>query len=145
MPRFKLRTLLGLVALCAVGSCTIGAFQNRVTYNATRESVWMRLPEDATRINLFEPGAFGPNRYFEFDTSEESFLTWVREISTVERADYPAPYTIHRYTKYAPDADATYEVTIVNGHLFEWTEEDMGQYIAYDADAGRAYYWSHSR
>jgi len=119
------------------------SFQDRVTYNASR--VWLRLPDDATRINHFQPGAFGPNTYFEFDTSEESFLDWVGEYSNVTRSDRAGPYRIYRYNAYGPDADTSSEVTIMYGHLFEWTEEDRGQRIAYDKDSGRAYYWSHSR
>jgi hypothetical protein len=96
MPRFKLRTLFWFVAICAVGSCTVMSFQDRVTYNAAREDVWLQLPNDATRINHFQPGAFDPNSYFEFDTSEKSFLDWVGEYSNVTRLDRAGPYaTMH--------------------------------------------------
>ena len=145
MPRFRLRTLFGLVTLCAVGSCIFTSFQSRVTYNASRDDVWLRLPKGATRINHFQPVLFGANTFYEFDTSEESFLEWVKGYSNVTRSNHPAPYRIYRYHAYGPDADSSHIVTISSGHLFEWTEEDRGLHIAYNKESGRAYFWSHSR
>ena len=146
MPKLRLSTIFVLMALCTIGSCALLPLlhTDTVTYNATRENVWLSLPSDATKINLFEPGAFGPRAFLEFNTSEESFLKWVAGFS-VERADYPPPYTIYRYGPYSPGADPSLEVEIYNGHLFTWSEEDRGLYIAYDKDTGRAFYRSHSR
>lgn len=145
MPRFTLRNLFWLISLCAVGSCTVVSFRSQVTYNATRDDVWLQLPADATRINRYQPGAMGPNTYFEFDTSEESFLAWVGRYRNAKLVNHSGPHRIYRYSAYGPNADPNDAVTIMNGLLFEWLEEDRGEHIAYDRDSGRAYYWSHTR
>jgi hypothetical protein len=99
------------------------------------------LPADATNISFLLPGLLGPETRFEFDTSEQSFIRWVREHPIVQ------PSTQHpiRILRYTPGADQNHQITINNGYLYEWTEEDRGEHLAYDKDTGRAYYRSHTR
>ncbi len=145
MQRSKRRLLLMLVAFVVVGSCTFVGLKDLVLYNASRDEVPFPLPVDATNINFYRPGAFGPNVYLEFNTSEDSFLEWVQQFSRVRPAENEGPIHIYRYHAYGPGADPSPEVTFEDGRLFEWIQGDRGERIAYDADAGRAYYQENSR
>ena len=143
--RFRLRTLFAVISLCAVGSCCLVSMGGSVGYNLRRDRVpiW-GLPDDATNICYYLPPPLFPNTYYEFDTSESSFLAWAQEHSRV-RPDAYRPIRIYRYAIYATDADHRSQISIESGYLFSWTEEDRGVHLAYDKDTGRAYYWSHTR
>lgn len=142
---FHWRILLIVIILCGIGSCCVLAFRNRVGYNVSRSEAPIEgLPADATNISYFLPGAFGPNTFYEFNTSEESFLEWVQSYERLKPVEQ-GPHKVYRCNCYSPNGDDTRETTIVNGYLYEWFEEDRGKCIAFDKDTSRAYYWSRSR
>ena len=94
------------------------------------------LPADATNVSYHLPGAFGPVVAFEFDVPEASFHAWATSQGfTCQRI--VEPHTIRRFD------DSRAE--IAKGYFYRWTEQDRGRYAAYDLEAGRAYYYAHSR
>ena len=142
---FRLATLFIVVTGCGICSCTALSFRAKVAHNISRQDTWLKLPNDASNISHFRPGTLGPITYYEFDTSEKSFVEWASKKRRVKPIPAAAPFRIRRYPAYGPDADERSTVMIPNGLLYQWTEEDRGSHYAYDRDSGRAYCWSHTR
>ena len=141
--KISILLLLALV-LCASEFMRFASyFRNTIGYGVARqESEYRNVPDDASNIDYFIPGAFGPSLFVEFDCSEDSFLQWAKGFSDV-RPVSERPYRVDAYEDYSTWKRE--EVIINDGHVFEWTFEDQGQYICYDRQTGRGYYHSHSR
>jgi hypothetical protein len=99
------------------------------------------LPQDAKNVSYHIVPAW-PSHWYEFDTSRQSFDHWVAQNGRllgptvgrvrIEAFDYSAGACLG-------------SIEIADGVLYEWTEEDRGQHLAYDRKTGRAYYYAHSR
>lgn len=110
----------------------------KIGLNQPRDQAPIRgLPPDAAKVSyhLPEPLA-GPVTAYEFDTSEASFLAWSAS------AGWPTRPIVKPVLMLRFDMS---RVTIERGHFYDWTEQDAGRHTAYDAETGRAYFWSHTR
>ena len=135
--------LLAVAALPIVMSCCVWSFQNRVGKSATTEEAPLRgLPSDATDVRWCLPGAFGPNTFFDFTTTESGFRQWVADHGSELRGPIYGPYSVHYYDH---DQGRFDEVAIEDAIAHEWREEDRGVYMVYDRERKRAYFHSHSR
>lgn len=143
-PRPLIRRLLPWVIAVplVVFSCAVWlpkAFEPRVGQNVSRERAKVRgLPLRAANVSYHIPGAFGAVTAFEFDVPEDEFLSWAASDGWNTQPIPPGePFEIYRF-------DNT-RTLIRRGHFYRWTEEDRGRHVAYDSDAGRAYYYDHTR
>ena len=109
----------------------------RIGVNVSRaDADSIRLPDDARNVTYRIGGAFDPvPRAYEFDTSETAFRAWAAERGAAPRE---GPATVRRYDGSSRRID--------RGLYFgQRTGSDSGWEVAYDRDAGRAYYHSSSR
>lgn len=141
--KYYLRVLAwGLVAVLVL-ALLIASFRARTGHHLSFSDSPVVVPENATDIAYFLPGAFGPNKVYEFTTSEPSFLGWAnRWLDMPMRGPSYGRTSVVRY-----DHELNrWEVReIENGILFRWNEEDRGINLVFDRQSGRAYYHSHSR
>jgi hypothetical protein len=118
--------------------------------NVSASEARLHLPVGASNVS-YARGARGLIAY-EFDCDEVSFRNWFDEgIGTFESnaAQLPleeitSPISITRYKSFLPLFQFQASPPINNGLHYAWTKEDRGVYAAYDRDAGRGYYYSHS-
>jgi hypothetical protein len=88
----------------------------------------------------------------EFDCSEATFRNWFDDgIGTCESAadqlplrEIASPVSITSYQGLLPKFLFQGSHSITNGLYYQWTQEDRGVFAAYDRDAGRGYYYSHT-
>lgn len=133
-----------MVVTCGAALVAMGC--EKVGYNvASKDALIRELPDDASDVCYCLPVGRNPNTYFEFSTSEESFLKWVEQQPNVSKVD-KSRFVVYRYSQYSPDADSRGLIEVADGHLYEWydpADGDHGEHIAYDKDTGRTYYWGH--
>jgi hypothetical protein len=140
--QFRLRSLFLLVTLCSIGSCCVVSCRSQSGYHVSRENAPIaNLPADATEIDYYLYGILGPSTQYSFNTSEPSFLEWVKQFKHVK----PVEKLRFSVSDYVDLTGARVDVDIVNGYFFEYSFEDSGTHIAYDKDTGRVYYFDHSR
>jgi hypothetical protein len=120
----------------------VRSFPNRVGSASSADTAAVDgLPKDATDIHWFLSGALGPNYTYDFKTSKKSFESWVSSFPDLE-GPYTGGYAILVYN----ERTSSFEDHEIEDAIFHtWTEEDRGQYVAYDVSTGRAYYHSHTR
>lgn len=122
------------------------SFQTVIGTAETAESAPISgLPSNATEIQYYLPGAFGPNRIFEFKTTEEEFLKWVErarakdpKVGEIEEKEF-------RMLRYSPSEDSLERVEIKDGLYSSWYYTDQGKYFGFDRSTSKAYFWSHTR
>ena len=143
--RFRLKSLLLLVLICAITLSCIPLFRDSSGTNVSRaDAPISRLPENASNVSYFIPGALGPCRLYEFDTDEDSFHEWARTYSVNLETD--GYCRILRYTAYLHGPETAHYADINDGILYTRVDgRDSGINIAYDRKAGRAYFFYHSR
>jgi hypothetical protein len=94
------------------------------------------LPESATNVRYFLPGAWGPVKAYEFDVSEKDFEAWV--------ASLPSPQLSQgqgRMVRCMDDTGQPYAPReIADGPVYSWQHQDESIIAAYDRSNGRAYY-----
>ena len=101
------------------------------------------IPKDATDIEYYFPAATLPNTYYEFNTSESGYRSWVAgwqgcTLSPIRRG------TVSGY-RYDLKTDESEILEIEDGLIASWAEGDAGVYLTYDIKTGRAYFYSHTR
>ena len=143
--RFRLKSLLLLVLICAITLSCIPLFRDSSGTNVSRaDAPISRLPDDARNVSYFISGALGPCRLYEFDTDEDSFHEWARTYSVNLETD--GYCRILRYTAYLHGPETAHYADINDGILYTRVDgRDSGINIAYDRKAGRAYFFYHSR
>lgn len=125
-------------------TCCVLSFRDHIGTSPTRDGAAIRgLPSDATDIQWFLPGAFGPSKVYSFITTEEGYRQWVKDgrYCTLSGPHY-GPYEIEIYD-HAKRSFGFHKID--DAIAFTWTEEDRGVYMVYDRGSGRAYFHSHSR
>lgn len=152
--RYSLRELLVamavLAAFTAMTAYVVKTEPPRWAENVSASQARLDLPDGASNIS-YARGARGLIAY-EFDCDEVSFRNWFDEgIGTPESqaAQLPleeieSPISITRYQALMPKSQLYSSQAITNGLYYQWTREDRGVYAAYDRDAGRGYYYSHT-
>jgi hypothetical protein len=138
----KVLTLIAVVLAVAFITALVRSSSHRIGSALTPDAAAVAgLPSDATDIHWFLPGGSGPNYIYNFKTSRKSFEAWVSGFPDLE-----GPHT-GRYSILVYDArTSSFENhEIEDAIAYDWTEEDRGQYVAYDLLTGRAYYHSHTR
>jgi hypothetical protein len=103
------------------------------------------LPADATNIVYWFSGAFGPNAYYEFDTTEQNYRAWVAR----QKLPMEAIRETHdqRLIRFRPGVPPEH-TSISHALASDWTDDvspDCGAHLYFDLDAHRAYFWFHSR
>jgi hypothetical protein len=129
----------------ALGVCFVIARRDTVGTSASGAGAAVGgLPEDASDVGWFLPGAFDPVTVYDFKTSESSFEKWVQSRKASVNLEGPkrGPFRLLGYDRGARAIDWR---ELPNAVAYQWHEEDRGIYMVYDLDEGRAYYWWHSR
>ncbi len=144
LNRKAIRVILIVGGALLLPVCCVWSFQNRVgTAGRPSEAAVSGLPSQATNIEWFLPGAFGPNRVYAFDTSLAGFQQWVAQRSRPKlTGPHTGPYEILVYD-HAKGKFASHQIS--NAVAYTWSEEDRGVHMVYDQDTGRAYFHSHTR
>ena len=103
----------------------------------------VRVPKDATDITYFLPGLLGPSMYYEFNTTESGYRSWVADF----RDPRTSPVQRGRFDTYRYDIKAgKSDSLLINDALYAtWLDGDVGESMVYDLKTGRAYYHFHSR
>jgi hypothetical protein len=151
--RFRLRTLMVVVTVLAVGMAFLRAVVNRPQFE-TAENVkrvnW--LPKSASRISYYRSDSFA---LYEFDISEAEFLKWsswkVKTISSL-------PVIVMRYsfetlpgffdpaTEEREEWEAQRFAKVTNGLSYQTNNPNgRGVSVAYDRATGRAFVHDASR
>jgi hypothetical protein len=142
--RTIIRVSLVVATLLLLPTCCIWSFRDNVGTAATADRAAVSdLPAGATDVSWFLPGAFGPNRLYEFTIDEAGYEQWVRNRSR-PKLEGPKRRSF-RVLRYDQAAGAVDWRELENTIAYTWNEEDRGVYFVYDLDGHRAYYWSHSR
>jgi len=104
---------------------------------------YYKIPKKAKNISYYHQ-FLGPSYYYEFDMNEPDFLAWAeeREID-VQRVHRGNPFEIYTY-RTMKDGDPN-ALIVTDGYGYKYTEEDRGQYIAYDRARSRVYVYYHTR
>jgi hypothetical protein len=119
----------------------------RIALHVSPRDARLSLPTGATDVCVWR--GFRGTIMYNFAIDEAGFWEWTRSIhgSLESRAAgvaiQPIAFSvaIRTYSEATGDIDAQ---TIRRGWFYDWQVEDRGLYYAYDADAGRAYYYSHA-
>jgi len=144
--RMSCRRVLFFCVSCILGAAFVFGLRSRSGESVPRNDVpiW-GLPSDATNVSFHVRAVFGPITAYEFDTSEKEFLKWAKRNRWDVTRVSGRPYRIGRYTGCVGKMDEPLHAVICDGYSYEWTESDMGIYVAFDRDRHRAYFFDHSR
>ena len=155
LRRKRGRQLLALIVAAItvfVPCCTYYAMQNRMGVNVSRDEVPAHsgiIPKNATNINYFVSGAFGPACYLEFNVSEETFIQVAQEQGWIVREIFSdSPVRVIRPEAFAETENENLYPQVFNG--WYWTDyskrdtDDYGYNVTFDRDKNRVFY-AHSR
>lgn len=100
------------------------------------------LPSDAADISY---AYLSPNSMYEFNTAEASFRTWVAGQTRPVMGPIQQKDTM--ILRFNPSTKTTELVSVRDALVSEWTgtQSDEGQYVVYDTQRKRAFFWYHSR
>ncbi|WP_269537474.1 hypothetical protein [Cerasicoccus fimbriatus] len=146
MKKMLIKTIAWIAVIILLPYGCYKSFQTEIGTAETAEAAIISgLPTNATEIQYYLPGAFGPNRVYEFKTTEEEFIKWVER----ERSKDPNVGEIEvrgfRMLRYSPSKESLDWVVIDNGLYSSWHYTDQGKYFGFDRSTLKAYFWSHTR
>ena len=146
MKKIPIKTIVWIAVIIFLPYGCYKSFQTRTGTAETAESAPIAgLPSNAKEIQYYLPGAFGPNRIFEFKTTEEEFIKWVDrersrdpEVGELEEKEF-------RMLRYSPSKNNLDWVEVNDGLYSSWYYTDQGKYFGFDRSTSKAYFWSHTR
>jgi hypothetical protein len=138
------KVLIAVALIIVVIPFGIRACQHRSgTAATTADAPISELPKDATNIEYYFPAATWPNTYYEFNTSESGYRSWVAGWQ-IHRLDpiSKGPVSVYRYNLKKDESEI---LDIEDSLCTGWSEGDAGASLVYDLKTGRAYFHSHTR
>jgi hypothetical protein len=122
---------VAVAVLWAIGWGCLKSMEPKVGRNVSAASAGLDMPAGANHVNFYRGGAMDPvSEAFECDVSEPNFRAWA--------AAHQWPLQQGSFQVIRFDMSRT---AVERGLLYEWHQDDTG----YDLDAGRMYYFSHTR
>lgn len=135
--------LLGIFLL--LYSCT-KATEPDIGYVETAEEAPIDgLPNDATEINYYLRGAFGPFTTYSFKTSEESFRAWVGKQKELHPRVGEIKLGESSITYIDSKAQQLDQKSIMTALESSWYFEDESLRYVYDLETHTAYYYMSTR
>ncbi|MCE9605231.1 MAG: hypothetical protein K8U03_10060 [Planctomycetia bacterium] len=138
---------LGLILLVILSAGFADYIVNQppnIREHVSRDECPISLPASATDVSFYFPPALHPNKAYEFTVPEADFKQWASARGWPTQPIGPAGYNVRRYRAFIPGGEDE-PIHIVDGHRYEWREEDRGVYCGFDRRSGRCYVYTHSR